>query len=224
MYSAALFGASFLVCAPMRTKKSPSGLFSIVFHLRNTGSELRRQLTRHTGFATDQLDAGARKSCLPKRGTPKAIVVLLAVVQLAGDGEEVAPVEALELLVEAGRRPEEGEPELAAGVLDPAPQHVEGAATLDLARQALQEAALDLAAVVLPEPLPGLGLGGEDEVDDVSGDEAEVAMVVAGGAAAVATGEGLGAIGRGWLADLVGRGVRPAGEQGAVDSGLEGSF
>ena len=48
MYSLALSVGSFTVPGPLRTKKSPPGLASIPFHLRNTGSGLRWQLTTHT--------------------------------------------------------------------------------------------------------------------------------------------------------------------------------
>jgi len=41
MYSLALSGESRVVPGPLRTKKSPSGLASMPFHLRNTGSGLR---------------------------------------------------------------------------------------------------------------------------------------------------------------------------------------
>ena len=48
MYSVALSGESFTVPGPLRTKKSPSGVASIPFHFRNTGSGLRWQLTTQT--------------------------------------------------------------------------------------------------------------------------------------------------------------------------------
>jgi len=41
MYSRALSGGSLTVPGPLRTKKSPSGVASTPFHLRNTGSGLR---------------------------------------------------------------------------------------------------------------------------------------------------------------------------------------
>jgi hypothetical protein len=48
MYSLVLSGGSFTVHGPLRTKKSPSGVLSMLFHLTNTGSGLLWQLTTHT--------------------------------------------------------------------------------------------------------------------------------------------------------------------------------
>ena len=62
-----------------------------------------------------------------------ALLRLLAEVELAYDGEEVGGVKALEFLVEAARRLEVREPELAARVSDAVSQHVERAAPGDLA-------------------------------------------------------------------------------------------
>lgn len=111
-------------------------------------------------------------------------------------------------------------------------QDVEGAATLDLAGQALEEAVVDLDAVVLLEPGPLLGLGGEDEVEDVAGDQAQGAVVVVRSAAVVAAGaaDGAGggeAVGRTCLAHLVacaGHVVRTAGQQRLLDGFLEGAL
>ena len=47
MYSPALSGGSFTVPGPLLTKKSRSGVASIPFHFRNTGSGLRWQLTKY---------------------------------------------------------------------------------------------------------------------------------------------------------------------------------
>ena len=63
----------------------------------------------------------------------QAVLVLLAVVELPHHREEVAPVEALEFLVEAAGGPEVGESKLAAGILDAVPQHVQRTPPLDLA-------------------------------------------------------------------------------------------
>ena len=93
------------------------------------------------------------------------------------------------LLVEAARRAEVGEVELAARVLDALAEDVQGAAPVEFAGEAVQEALADIGAVVLLEAVPGAWLGRYEEVDDVAGDEAEVAVVVGvGGAAVVAAG------------------------------------
>ena len=103
----------------------------------------------------------------------QAVLALLAVAQLAHDREEVGRVQALQLLVESARRPEVGQPEPAAHVLHAVAQHVERSPPADLAREPPQEARLHLRTVVLPQPLPLLRLGGQQEVDHVARNQAE---------------------------------------------------
>jgi hypothetical protein len=79
----------------------------------------------------------------------QALLVLRAVAELADRGEEVRRVQAPRLLVEPARRPEAGEAEGAARVLDAGPQHVEGAAPADLSGEAGEELLLHRHAVVL---------------------------------------------------------------------------
>ena len=108
----------------------------------------------------------------------KALLGRIAEVELARDREEIGSVQALEFLVESARRPEVGEAELATGVSDAVPQHVERSPPSDLAREPAEETRLRVGAVVLFEPRPLLRLGGEKEVDDVDRDQAEPAVVV----------------------------------------------
>ena len=83
--------------------------------------------------------------------------------------------------------------------------------------------------MVLFEAVPGLGLGGYQEVDDVAGDEAEVAVVVgsrsasavAAGGEAVAVGECGGLAYRCFVARA---GIGSAVEQRALDRVFEGAF
>ena len=141
----------------------------------------------------------------------EALLRLGAVVELAHDREEVRAVEPPGLLVEAARRAEVGQLELAAGILDALAEHIEGAASFDFSGEAAEEPLPDIGAVVLFEAVPGFGLGGHQEVDDVAGDEAEVAVVVGlRGASAVAAGGETVAVGGRWLPDdalVVGAGV-----------------
>ena len=108
----------------------------------------------------------------------ETLLTLLAEAELAHDGEEVGCVEALQLLVEATRRPEICQPELAARILDAVSEHVERSPPLDLAREPAEEARLHVARVVLLEPLPLSRLGSQEEVDDVGWDQAEATVVV----------------------------------------------
>ena len=62
----------------------------------------------------------------------QAVLVLLAVVKLAHHGKEIALVKALQLLIEAARRAEVSQPELAPGVLDALSQHIQRSAPLHL--------------------------------------------------------------------------------------------
>jgi len=48
MYSLVLPDMSFIVPGPLHTKKAPSGVASISFHFRKTGSGLLWQLTTQT--------------------------------------------------------------------------------------------------------------------------------------------------------------------------------
>ena len=89
-------------------------------------------------------------------------------MNLAHRREDVRCVQPSRLLVEPARGAEIRELELATRVLDSLSQHVERAAPLDLGGKPLQELLFDRRAVVLGEPLPFLGLGGEDEVHDVA--------------------------------------------------------
>ena len=152
---------------------------------------------------------------------------LLAEAQLADDGEEVRGVEALRLLVESARGAEVREPEPAAHVPDAAPEHVERPAPGDLAREAAEEAGPDVFAVVLPEPLPFLRLGGEEEVEDIGRDQAEGAVVVFGVPFVVAAGGGV-VVGRregfGDALAVVRPGVGAVLEQGVLDGFLERAF
>jgi hypothetical protein len=77
-------------------------------------------------------------------------------------------VEPLEFLVQAAGRPEVGQTKGAAGILDAVAQHIKGATTADLTREPPAESLLHFRPVVLPELLPFLGLGGEQEIQNVT--------------------------------------------------------
>ena len=157
----------------------------------------------------------------------KALLVVLAEAELPHDREEVGGVQAPQLFVEAARGAEVREPELAARVLDAVAQDVEGAAAGDLAREAGEEARLDVGAVVLLELAPLLGLGGEEEVDDIGRDQAERTVVVVRAAPVVAARRRLVAErGRRFShRNHVARArIGAVAQQRALDGGLEGAF
>ena len=157
----------------------------------------------------------------------EALLVPLAEAELAHHREEVGRVQALQLFVEPARGPEVRESELAARVLDAVAQHVEGPAPGDLAREPAEEPGLDVGAVVLSELLPLLGLGGQEEVDDVRGEQAERAVVVLRPAHEVAARRRLVAERRRRLSHrrYVARAcVGAVAQQRAFDGGLEGAL
>ncbi len=122
-----------------------------------------------------------------KQHEVEALIATLAEAKLTHDGEQVGRVQALRLLVEPARRPEVGEPELTARVLDAVAQHVERSPPGNLAREPAEKARLHVCPVVLTELLPLLGLSCQEEVDDVGRDQAERAVVVFRPALVVAT-------------------------------------
>ena len=156
-----------------------------------------------------------------------ALLRLLAEAELADDGEEVGPVQALQFLVEPARRAEVRQPELAARVLNPVSQHVERPPPGDLARQPPEEARLHVGSVVLLQLLPLLRLGGQEEVMNVGPNEAEPTVVVLRMTSSVAAWHRLGAVcrrgfphGRGVVRARIG----PVPQQRALNHGLEGPF
>ena len=110
----------------------------------------------------------------------EALVALLAVVKLPDDREEVGRMQTAGFLVQAARRTEVCELELASHVPDSCTQHLESAPAPDLGRQSLQELLLDHRPVMLGEPLPLTGLGCQHEVHHVARDEVEGLVVVLG--------------------------------------------
>jgi hypothetical protein len=112
-----------------------------------------------------------------------------AVAQLAHDGEAVALDFLLVGRVEASFGDEVGHVEAAAAVAQAVAQEGDGAFALDLALQALQEAALGLLSQLVDVPGPHFGLGAHDEVEDVCGNEAAGAVVGGVGAFLVTVGQ-----------------------------------
>ena len=157
----------------------------------------------------------------------QTLLVLRAVVKLPHDREEVGRVESPGLLVEVARGPEVRQVELAAGVPDAVAEHIDHSATAQLGRQPVEELIPVSRTPMLPQPPPLLRLAGDQEVDHVLRDETQVAVVVRGGAAVVASrleGERVGCRGLTDFRPVVRTGVRAAVEQGALDRALEGVF
>ena len=135
-------------------------------------------------------------------------------------------MQALKRLVQPAGGPEEGQAKRASGVLDTVAQHIQGGAATDLAREPREEAFLHLRAVVLPQLLPLLRLGGQDEVNHVTREEAEPAVVVLRPAFPIAARRAI-AVGRERLANGHGvprTGVGPVLEERALDRFLEASL
>ncbi len=135
-------------------------------------------------------------------------------------------MEPLECFVKPARRPEIGQLELAARVLEAVPEDVERAAPLDLAGESPEELLLDGCPVVLLELFPFLGLGRQDEIDDVARQEAERRVVLLGRALAKTAGREL-AVGHRLFADarcFLLAGIRPKPQERALDRLLEASF
>src|SRR5207245_1672279 len=107
---------------------------------------------------------------------------------------------------------------------EPGPQHVERAPPPDLTREAQEEALLHLGAVVLPQPLPLLGLGSQDEIVHVPRDQAERAVVMLGALLPISPRHRIVAVGRRRLPDRSGvarAGIGPVPEERALDRLLE---
>lgn len=118
------------------------------------------------------------------------------------------------------------ETELAAEILDASPEDVERASASDLVREAREKPVFHLGAVVLLQLFPFLGLRRENEVDDVSGEQAEGPIVVIGPPAPISADLAV-AEGRASLAHegrLVVARVGPVPEQRTLDGFFEAPF
>ena len=122
----------------------------------------------------------------------RALGVVAAVAELAGDAELVLAEAALGRLV-LGRGRAVEEVEVVGAVLDAVAEDLDGAAFGDLALESGQELAAGGAVFVEAEGGGGVGLGGVEEgaeLDEVDAVLAVVVVVVAGGPAYAAVGAG----------------------------------
>src|SRR5262249_23761446 len=108
----------------------------------------------------------------------EAVLVILAVAELAHHPEQVRLIQPPRLLVEPARRPKIGELELDPRILDAIAQDVERAPPLDFGSKTLDELLPHGCAVVVLELLPFLGLRRENEVRHVTRQQAESAIVI----------------------------------------------
>ena len=111
------------------------------------------------------------------------IGVLRRVAQLSDDGQAVGVVLGLEVGVEPGRRPEVGEPDLHAQVLDSVSQDVDRPAFVDLLGQALHEPPLRevrIPTVPLDQLFPVIPLRRPDEGEQLGGVERDGRVVMRG--------------------------------------------
>ena len=112
-------------------------------------------------------------------------------------------------------------------VLDPVAEDINNAAPPELVREMFEKVLLVVRAPEFLEPFPVLGLAGDDEVGDLTGDQAALAVVLGGGAAMVAAGLERGTVAGVRFADtglVGGKGIGAALEEGAFDGVLEGLF
>ena len=166
---------------------------------------------------------GKDRNAVQEENHVETLGAFLAVAKLADHGEEVRRVQPPERFVEPARRPEVSQLEFAARILEAVAKDVERPAPLDFPGKALEELLLHGRAVVLFEPFPFLGLGGEDEVDDVAREEAERRVIFFGRPLAISSRRGF-AVRRRLFSDaarLPGAGVRPIPEQPALDRFFE---
>ena len=135
-------------------------------------------------------------------------------------------MEPSDLLVEAARRPEVGEPERNARFLEARAEDGEGAVSTYLGGKALEELGLRRIAVLGLIPSPFLGLGGEDEIVGIPRDEAELPVVILRLSLLIAA-RGRLAEGRLPFSALflgVGISVGPAQQEDPLDAFLEAFF
>ena len=112
--------------------------------MRQTSAKGEQRLSRVTiflvladrvlhGLAAEQVleFSGENGDTVQKQNQIEALLVLRAVAYLADNREEVGHVKAARLFVEPAGRPEIGQTERAAHILDPVPQHVEDAPAFD---------------------------------------------------------------------------------------------
>ena len=128
-----------------------------------------------------ELDGGNRDA-VEEEDQVEAVLVVQRVADLPHDAEAVGLVVGEDVLVQAHRGLEAGELErlLQAEEFDAIAEHIEGPALVELGTEAVEERRLGLAAVILREGLPGLGLSRLEPGDDVRRVESALAVVELG--------------------------------------------
>ena len=186
------------------------------------GDRVLYALARHRIFELRSEDG----QTVYKNREIEALLALLTVSELADYRENVRAMEPSELLVEAARRPEVGEPEGNARFLEARAEDGEGAVSTYLGGKALEELGLRRIAVLGLIPSPFLGLGGEDEIVGIPRDEAELPVVILRLSLLIAA-RGRLAEGRLPFSALflgVGISVGPAQQEDPLDAFLEAFF
>ena len=134
---------------------------------------------RLLGEAVLELEGGDGQAVDEEAEIEGELPVVVAVPELARDAEPVQAVEGRGLVV-AGRGGAVEEVEVVGAVVDPVPEHVDGAAARDLAVEAGEELTPGGAVQVEVEQLGGFGLGCAEEGREVGEVDAELAVVVFG--------------------------------------------
>ena len=149
---------------------------------------------RLLGQAVLQLEGEDRQAVDEQADVERSLRVVAAVAKLADDGEAVL-LEALPRLRVPGRRRAVEEVKVVRAVLDAMAQDVDGAALRDLALESGHELPPGRAALIQRERFGGVRLRGVEERGELNEIDAELAVVVVGGAGdppdAAVTGGGL---------------------------------
>ena len=134
------------------------------------------------GVGVLQLDGRDREAVDEQREVDRLLGVAGAVVQLAGDGQDVGVVVVQRVGGEGVAGAEVGEVDRDTPVLDALPEHVEHAAGVDLRGEPLGKLPLGgglVAAVQLDELVPALLLGPADEPHQLAGVETQLGPIPA---------------------------------------------
>jgi len=143
----------------------------------------------------------------------------VAVFKLTHHAEDVALVFLLNLRVQSAGGWEICHLEFAAQVADALAQYVQGAVLADLLCQAFQKMRLHIAGEGFAQLFPFFGLGDEDEIQHVPGDQAQRPVIIRRGTVVISAG-GIHSAGGGWFSRGLAApqgGIRSACQQGGLD-------
>ncbi len=120
---------------------------------------------------------GEDRQAIEKQDKVQAIIVFLAVVQLANFTKKGGAIEVQQIIVQATGWDKVDKLKPATIGLDAFTQYMQCAASAQFAGQSLQERRPGIALVLLLELLPFFGLCGINEIEDIFGNEAESLII-----------------------------------------------